>query len=100
MNVDMNSIAQKHSEDMAAGKVSFGHDGFSQRTEKIKKKIKYCGSFAENVAYGVSTGKDAVELWQTSEGHRKNMLGAFKYIGIGVATAKNGQTYFTQIFAQ
>jgi uncharacterized protein YkwD len=100
INQDMNAIAQKHSQDMAAGKVGFGHDGFARRTEDIKKKLKYCGSFAENVAFGVSTGKDAVELWQHSAGHRKNMLGDFKYIGIGIATGKNGQTYFTQIFAQ
>jgi len=100
MNVDINSIAQKHSQDMAAGKIAFGHDGFSKRTDEIKKRLKYCGSFAENVAYGVSTGKDAVELWETSDGHRKNMLGAYKYIGIGVATSKTGEIYFTQIFAQ
>jgi uncharacterized protein YkwD len=99
MNADMNSIAQKHSQNMAAGKIGFGHDGFARRTEEIKKKLKYTGGFAENVAFGVSTGKDAVELWESSEGHRKNMLGAYKYVGIGVATGKNGQTYFTQIFA-
>jgi len=98
MNAEMNAIAQKHSQDMAAGKIAFGHDGFSKRTEAIRKKMKDCGGFAENVAFGVSTGKDAVELWETSEGHRKNMLGSYKYIGIGVATSKTGQTYFTHIF--
>lgn len=99
INADMNEIAQKHSQDMANGKVSFGHNGFSQRTEQIKKKMKKCGAFAENVAYGATTGKDAVELWETSEGHRKNLLGPYKYIGIGFARSKTGQTFFTQIFA-
>jgi len=100
MNADMNAIAQKHSQDMASGKTNFGHGGFSKRTDEIKKKIKNSAMFAENVAYGVSSGKDAVELWETSEGHKKNMLGDFKYIGIGVATSKSGQIYFTQIFAE
>src|SRR5215212_8065399 len=77
MNDEMNAVAQKHSQDMAAGKVSFGHGGFSERTELIKKKMKYCAAFAENVAFGVSSGKDAIELWKTSEGHRKNMLGSY-----------------------
>ena len=100
MNQDLNAIAQKHSQNMATGKVGFGHDGFTQRSEEIKKKLKTYGACAENIAFGVSTGKDAVELWKDSKGHRKNMLGAYKYIGIGIATTKNGQTYFTQIFAE
>ena len=100
MNQDLNAIAQKHSQNMATGKIAFGHDGFTQRSEEVKKKLKTYGAFAENVAFGVSTGKDAVELWKDSKGHRKNMLGAYKYIGIGIATSKNGQKYFTQIFAE
>jgi uncharacterized protein YkwD len=101
MNEEMNAVAQKHSQNMANGKVSFGHVGFAQRTDEIKKKMKNCGAFAENVAFGVSTAKEAIELWKSSDGHRKNLLGKYRYIGIGIATSKtNGQTYFTQIFAE
>src|SRR6266496_2193436 len=97
MKDELNEIAQKHSKNMARGIVGFGHDGFSERAEKVRKKL---GDYmvAENVAYGIETGKAAVELWKTSPGHRKNLLGSFKYIGIGTATDDHGNIYFTQIF--
>ena len=98
MNEDLNKMAEKHSEDMASGKVAFGHDGFTERVEKARKKLKDM-MVAENVAFGSYTGKDVVEQWKRSSGHRANMLGNYKYIGIGVAKSKNGMVYFTQIFA-
>ena len=62
INEDLNSIAKKHSKNMAEGVVGFGHDGFSERAEQVRKKL---GDYvvAENVAYGIETGKAAVELW-------------------------------------
>lgn len=97
-NQVLNRIAQQHSEDMASGKVRFGHDGFSKRNTAAQQQlaIKY---FAENVAFGVTTGEDAVNLWKNSEGHRKNMLGAYSRIGIGVATDKRGRIFYTQVFS-
>lgn len=98
MNEDLNAIAQKHSENMAKGRVSFGHGGFSRRNAEAKRRVKTIHSFAENVAFGASTGKDVVNMWKSSTGHRKNMLGRYKYIGIGVAKSRRGQIYYTQVF--
>lgn len=99
MRDDLNAIAQKHSADMASGRVSFGHDGFEGRQKEAAAKLKTIRAFAENVAYGVSTGKEVVKLWKNSPGHRRNMLGNYKYIGIGTATDSRGRVYYTQIFA-
>lgn len=99
MNEELNAIAQKHSADMASGRVEFGHDGFEKRENMAKKQIEGIGSFAENVAFGVNTGKEVVDLWKNSPGHRRNMLGNYKYIGIGVASDKKGRIYYTQVFA-
>ncbi len=99
MKEDLSRLARKHSEDMARGRVAFGHGGFSDRHEQAKRTYKSC-SMSENVAYGVSTGKDVVNMWQRSSGHRANMLGNFKYIGIGTATDKRGRIYYTQIFVR
>ncbi len=96
---DLNAIAQKHSANMAAGRVGFGHGGFEKRNVIAKKTIKPMYSFAENVAYGASSGKEVVNMWKNSSGHRRNMLGRFRYIGIGVATDKHGRKYYTQVFA-
>lgn len=101
MRDDLNAIARKHSEDMASGRTSFGHNGYNQRVAKIKKTVKpYDGFVAENVAYGASNGKEAFDFWKRSSGHRKNMLGNYRYIGIGTARNKKGIIYYTQIFVR
>lgn len=96
---ELNAIAQKHSADMASGRIGFGHGGFSKRNAMAMQEIKGIHSFAENVAYGASTGKEVVNLWKTSAGHRRNMLGRYKYIGIGTAKDKKGRIFYTQVFA-
>jgi uncharacterized protein YkwD len=98
MRNDLNKIAQRHSEDMARGRVAFGHAGFYKRA-LAKKDIKQLSSFAENVAVGPTSGKQVVVMWKNSPEHRRNMLGRFKYIGIGIAKDKNGRLYYTQVFA-
>ncbi len=98
MKQELNQIAQKHSKDMARGRVAFGHDGFGERQAKAGKVIKGMRTFAENVAYGANTAREVVTLWKNSPGHRRNMLGNFKYIGIGAAKDSKGQIYYTEIF--
>ena len=100
MRTDLNAIARKHSEDMAKGRSGFGHAGFNQREVQVKKIIKPYSGMAENIAYGAGNGKEAFEIWKRSAGHRKNMLGNYKYIGIGTATNKQGVIYYTEIFVR
>ena len=101
MRDDLNAIARKHSEDMASGRCRFGHDGYNLRVSKVKKMIKPCdGYVGENVAYGARTGKEAFEIWKNSKAHRANMLGDYKYVGIGTASNRKGVIYYTQIFVR
>lgn len=95
---DLNEIAHKHSSDMASGRKSIGHGGFQQREALIRRKLNTIGIIGENVAYGANTAKEVVTLWKNSPDHRKNMLGNYKYIGIGTASDRKGNIYFTQIF--
>jgi uncharacterized protein YkwD len=99
MNEDLNAIAEGHSINMAKGRVGFGHGGFNKRYALAKTKISNFSGFAENVAYGVNSGKEVVDFWKTSSGHRQNMLGKFRYIGIGTAKDRKGTIYYTQVFA-
>ncbi len=93
-------IARKHSERMADGDTSFGHDGFSHRVEKIQVHIPTLRSAGENVAYTTyhpGTARSAVEGWLNSQGHRENIEGNYKVSAMGIA--KIGRYYyFTQIF--
>ncbi len=100
MRKELNAVARSHSEDMARGRRSFGHGGYNQRELQVKKIIKPYGGMAENVAYGARNGKEAFEIWKNSSGHKKNMLGNYKYIGIGTAQNKRGVIYYTQIFVR
>jgi len=100
MRDDLNVIARKHSEDMASGRRRFGHAGLNDRELKVKRIIKPYHSLAENVAYGANNGKEAVSIWKNSSGHRRNMLGNYKYIGIGTARNRRGVIYYTQIFVK
>ena len=99
MRDELNKIAKKHSLDMARGRVPFGHQGFDDRDIQAKKVLPGIHSFAENVASGELSPAEVVNLWKNSPGHRRNMMGAYKYVGIGTATDKQGIIYFTQIFA-
>ena len=96
----LSELAQKHSQKMGSGEVSFGHSGFDQRYDLALKTHPTWRSFAENVAYGQTTALEVVESWKKSRGHRKNMLGNYSFIGIGIATSKSGTIYYTQIFAR
>lgn len=96
---DLNAIAQKHSADMARGRTGFGHGGFAQRNVMANDRVMHLHSFAENVAYGPTSGKQVVTLWENSPGHRRNMLGHYKYIGIGIAKDSHGRIFYTEYFA-
>lgn len=97
-NDNIANESAKHSSNMASGKVDFGHDGFEERVDRLTTKIKNIRGAAENVAYGSRTAERVVDMWLHSPGHRKNIEGSFTTTGIGIATAKDGTLYFTQIF--
>jgi uncharacterized protein YkwD len=100
MSEELNAIARRHSEDMAKGKCGFGHSGYHQRELQVQRTMKMEYGMAENVAYGATSAKQVVAMWKGSSGHRKNMLGNYKYIGIGTARDKHGAIYYTQIFVR
>lgn len=93
-----NEQAYKHSKDMAAKATGFGHEGFTERIDAIRRKIGFIPASAENVAYGYLNAKAVVAGWLNSPPHKKNMEGNYTLTGIGIAIDKKGVTYFTQIF--
>lgn len=99
MNSMESSLAAQHSQDIAVGKVKFGHDGFNSRAKAIQKSL---GSveIGENVAEGPMTAREVVDGWLQSPGHKRNIEGNFTHTGIGYATDKKGIIYFTQIFSR
>ena len=99
-NSFMSSIALEHSRNMLSGKTPFGHDGFRDRIDKIRKKLGPMHVAAENVASGPMSAREVVEGWLHSPGHRRNIEGDFRLTGIGLAFGRNGNIFFTQIFTK
>jgi len=97
-NSFLSSVALEHSRDMLTGKTPFGHEGFHERIDRIRKRLGPVHVAAENVASGPMSAREVVDGWLHSAGHRKNIEGNFKLTGIGLAKRRDGMVYFTQIF--
>lgn len=98
MNPILNAEATRHSADMAAHRVAFGHDGFEHRMQDLHTKIQNAQGGAENVAYNYQNAKIVAEGWIKSPGHRRNILGQYNQTGIGIVRDKLGRPYYTQLF--
>lgn len=88
-----------HSEDMME-KNYFDHvnkDNESPFDRMKKQGIFYMGA-GENIAAGQTSAIYAHEAWMNSKGHRKNILGDYKYIGVGVVFGGYYTIYYTQNF--
>lgn len=96
-------IARSHSCDMAQGRASFGHEGFSDRVTAISA-ILSIRAVGENV--GMTSNLDSparviVDAWKTSPSHQENMVGDFHVTGVGVSYDPGDDAwFFTQIYVQ
>jgi uncharacterized protein YkwD len=92
--------ARLHSQAMAAGVRRVGHGGFDDRIEALRRVVTF-RRIAENVALNRGARRpaaSAVRGWIESPGHRRSMEGDYTATGVGVASNRAGEVYFTQIF--
>jgi uncharacterized protein YkwD len=94
------SAAQLHSDDMAAqGRMSHtGSDGSSAGDRLLAQGFAW-EAWGENVAAGQRTAADVVSAWMNSSGHRPQMLGSYRYVGVGVTAGADGVLYWTLVVA-
>lgn len=91
--------AKKHSEDMEINNF-FSHENLKNETpfDRMKKEnIKY-NTAGENIAAGQTNSIFVHNALMNSYGHRKNILGNYKYIGVGVVFGGKYKTYYTENF--
>ena len=62
-----------------------------------KENIKY-NTAGENIAAGQTNSIFVHNTLMNSYGHRKNILGNYKYIGVGVVFGGKYKTYYTENF--
>lgn len=103
---DLERLARNYSQKMADGKF-FSHydrngDSIVQRAGKMR--IKGWRKIGENLFYSQPYKKLnelAVEKWMQSPSHRENILDRnYNTTGIGIAQARDGSIYITQVFTQ
>jgi len=79
------AAAQLHADDMAKQDY-FSHDSKDGRKPIDRTQAQDFPSrfIAENIAYGRKTGEAALDGWQHSSGHHRNLLGPdFQFLGVG-----------------
>jgi uncharacterized protein YkwD len=94
-NFAVDNQARIHSQNMASGKIAFGHDGFSGR---VAATGIAASGYAENVAFNQGhrdSATQSVQGWLKSSGHLVNIRGNYNLTGIGVFTNNKGKIYFT-----
>lgn len=100
-NATAANCALAHSKDMAS-KNYFDHTSLDGTT--FSKRMSNAGinwmSCAENIVGGATHPFEAMDMWLNSDGHRENLLGGYKYLGIGFAYHANAtyKIYGTQDF--
>ena len=99
--VEMSNFARTsalaHAEDMAKNQY-FSHTGLDG--SDILMRLKRTGvpfrQVAENLAAGGQSSIIMHELLMNSAGHRQNILGRYRYLGVGVAFDENNRPYLVQ----
>ncbi len=99
----MSQLARDHSRWMASRK-NLSHRGSDARFRNLQGEPVRLVSFAENVAYNLGHADPAgvaVDGWIRSSGHHRNMTRRNDQLtGVGVARAKDGSWYLTQLFGK
>jgi uncharacterized protein YkwD len=91
--------ARKHSLDMAMNQY-FSHTnqlGKSPFDRMADDGIRFSAA-SENIAYGQMDSIYVHEAWMNSLGHRKNIIGDYQRLGVGVAFSEADVPYYTQNF--
>ncbi|NLP59053.1 CAP domain-containing protein [Lutibacter sp. B1] len=95
----ISSVAESHTEYMIeVGQIN--HDFFAERQENLVKKAN-AKAVGENVAYGYSTARGAVNGWLNSDAHRR-LIEKPQYTHFGISTEQDskGRNFFTQMFIE
>jgi uncharacterized protein YkwD len=92
------AVASAHSAEMAQ-RGYFSHDG-ADGSDPWKRAAAagYPKPLSENIAQGHQSADAVMDGWLASPGHRANIVNcAAQSVGIGLAHARNGTTYWTQL---
>ncbi|WP_051671664.1 CAP domain-containing protein [Oribacterium sp. P6A1] len=98
LNGTLSGVAMKRAEELSRNYSHIRPDGSRCFTLMKENGYSYIVA-AENIAFGQTSSGEAFVTWINSSGHRRNILGDFTEIGIGVYK-NNGTYYWVQEFGR
>lgn len=99
MHPALQCAARVHTADMVEHDY-FSHTGRngSSPGDRMKAAGYEGGGWGENIASGSSTAEGAMDQWMNSPGHCRNIMGNYRYIGVGYAGDGERHHLWTQTF--
>jgi uncharacterized protein YkwD len=101
-NAELQQVAQRFADELAANKIQAGHIGADGSTLAIRmnrSSYSWLGA-AENTAAGHISAENLVEGFKNSPGHCQNMYTTF-LTDVGPACAENdGRLYWVHVFSK
>lgn len=96
---EASAVARKHSIDMAERNF-MKHNNPDNKSpfDRMRDGGLEFRAAAENIAAGQPSAIQAHEGWMNSEGHRKNIVGNYEKLGIGVEFGGSYGVYYTENF--
>lgn len=99
---ELDKIALKHAQDMAAGRQPFSHNGFKKRVKAVQVYARVPYRVAENLyAIPIDARRvpaKALQGWIDSPGHHVNLRGDFLFTGIAAACSEDGEWFVVQLY--
>jgi uncharacterized protein YkwD len=100
-SVVMDNEADIHAQDMADGRVLYGHFGVQERCMRARRNSGGGNDCAELVARDQFNAQAAFNSWMTSGRLRALMQDPrFSSVGIGVSSDRSGLVYWSVLFLQ
>jgi uncharacterized protein YkwD len=88
-----------HSNDIASGRIPFGHDGKEARLEKIRNTFP--NAVGAELIYQQNSGyqfyQKAIDHWKNDQNRNQILVGNYQRMGIGIAKSENGNYVVTMI---
>lgn len=101
LNTGMSLEAQLHTEDMAQGRMPFGHFNMSQRCLNSRRALSGGNACGEVVSRFYPNADGAFNGWLNSFNHRDQIEDRrFTHMGIGLAIDPGGMPYWTLLMLQ
>lgn len=92
-------LEQAHAEDMAHGRVGFGHDGFALRCHAARVELPGANNCGEIVAWGSKTPDAVVKAWMNSPHHHDAILDpTYNLAGVGISAREDGRRFWGVLF--